>query len=73
MTALTKPRWRPAYWSARAISAAQIGALALVPPLPWIMDVAPSLSTIAMPVWPLASADTSGTPRVAPLPGTPSW
>src|SRR6266496_3287813 len=31
MAGLTRPRCRPAYWSARAISAAQIGALALVP------------------------------------------
>src|SRR5258707_388685 len=32
MAGLTRPRRRPAYWSARAISAAQLGALALVPP-----------------------------------------
>ncbi|MGH3231355.1 MAG: hypothetical protein ACRDOA_22715 [Streptosporangiaceae bacterium] len=73
MAGLTRPRCRPAYWSARAISAAQIGALALVPPLSRIMVWPSALRTIAMPVWPLASADTSGTPRVARMPGTPSW
>src|SRR5690348_4110154 len=29
---VNEARWLPAYWSAKAISAAQIGALALVPP-----------------------------------------
>ena len=51
-----------------------MGALALVPPL--FSDVVwppPSLMASAIPVWPLASADTSGTPRMAPMPGTPSW
>src|SRR5712691_6831242 len=73
MAGLTRPRGRPAYWSASAISAAQIGALALVPPLLRIVVLPPSLRTMAMPVWPLASADTSGTPRVALMAGTPSW
>jgi hypothetical protein len=73
MAGLTKPSWRPAYWSARAISAAQIGALALVPPPLRIMVLPASLRTMARSVWPLASADTSGTPRVALLAGTPSW
>ena len=31
---LTKPRWRLAYWSARAIIPAHVGAAALVPPCP---------------------------------------
>src|ERR1700734_81216 len=39
MAGLMKPRWRCAYWSASAISAAQIGALALVPP--WLSDRVP--------------------------------
>ena len=73
MAGLTKPSRRPAYWSAKAISAAQMGALALVPPLSRIMVVPSSLRTIAMPVCPLASAETSGTPRVARMPVTPFW
>src|SRR5260370_37176046 len=74
MAGLTKPRWRPAYWSARAITPAQVGALALLPPLLRIVyPPRPSLMTIVMPVCGLAPAATSGTPRLAPLPGTPCW
>ena len=44
MAGLTKPRWRPAYWSARAIIPAHSGALALVPPLLRIVDLAAALA-----------------------------
>src|SRR5262249_8615980 len=73
MAGLMKPRRRPAYWPASAISAAQIGALALVPPRLWTVSPVPLLKTTATPVRSLASADTSGTPRAAPVPGTPAW
>src|SRR5262249_61641163 len=73
MAGLMKPRRRPAYWPASAISAAQIGALALVPPWLWTVSPVPLLKTTATPVRSLASADTSGTPRAAAVPGTPAW
>jgi hypothetical protein len=73
MAGLTKPNWRPAYWSASAISAAQIGALALVPPWLWTVFCVPLLKTTATPGRSLASADTSGTPRAAAMPGTLAW
>src|ERR1700722_12572710 len=74
MAGLTKPSGWPASWSARAISPAQNGAAALVPPSD-ISAYAPpgAANTKAMPVDPEPAAATSGTPRIALMPGTSSW